>query len=717
MKRISACLTVALGMLFVFSSLISASAFANQQILQTPLPGKNITKYAEPLPTFVGARVTATNLTVSMEEFQQKVLPASFYNALPAPFMNGTYVWGYKVNGAGPKYPAFTIEAQQGVPTTASYLNNLIKPDGAPPELQKYLSVDQTFHWADPLGLMCEFYPTQPECYTPYGYPTWPGAALANPQPAGAPVPAVTHLHGAEVASAFDGGPDTWFTPGLSRTGPGFVSNVYTYPNAQEAATLWFHDHALGTTRLNVYGGLAGFYFLRDARDTGLPANPIALPAGSQEIELAIQDRTFDTNGQWYFPDTGVNPSVHPFWVPEFFGDTIVVNGKTWPYLNVEPRRYRLRLLNGSNARFYNIALFDQKHNVPGPAFWQIGTDGGLLDTPVKIAWPNRLTLAPGERADIVVDFSNLPRNVGPTFTLVNDAKAPFPAGAPADPQTVGEIMQFRVALNLAGADTTCNPAVAGACNLRGTNPIVRLADPMAGTLAPGVTPSVRRQLILDEVAGPGGPLEVLLNNTKWNGLKESTVGISGVTPQPVAASFPASYSGTMGPNWLTEGPRVGATEVWEIINLTADAHPIHVHLVQFQLINRQMFASKYISDWMAAFSGGVFLPGDGPPLAYTTVNADGAIGGNPALSPYLQDGILPPNPNEAGWKDTVIMLPGQVTRIAVRWAPQRIPVAAVVAGQNLYPFDPTEGPGYVWHCHILEHEDNEMMRPYLVSP
>jgi FtsP/CotA-like multicopper oxidase with cupredoxin domain len=374
--------------LFVLSSLMSVGALANQQILQTPLPGKNITKYTEPVPTFVGARVTATNLTISMEEFQQKVLPASFYNALPLPFANGTYVWGYKVNGAGPKYPAFTIEAQQGVPITATYLNNLIKPDGAPPELQKYLSVDQTLHWADPLDLMCQFYPTQTECFTPYGYPAWPGAALANPQPGGAPVPAVTHLHGAEVASAFDGGPDTWFTPGLSRTGPGFVSNVYTYPNAQEAATLWFHDHALGTTRLNVYGGLAGFYFLRDAHDTGLPANPIALPTGSQEVELAIQDRAFDTNGQWYFPDDGVNPSVHPFWVPEFFGDAIVVNGKTWPYLNVEPRRYRLRLLNGSNARFYNLALFDLKHNVPGPALWQIGTDGGLLDTPNRLAEP-----------------------------------------------------------------------------------------------------------------------------------------------------------------------------------------------------------------------------------------------------------------------------------------------------------------------------------------
>jgi spore coat protein A len=719
-------LVVILLVLIAFGLIGVRSVRANQQVTQTPLSGKSIPKYVEPLPTFVGARVPAgTGYTVSMEEFQQMVLPAEFYAALPAPFTAGTYVWGYKVGTAPASYPGATVEAQKGTPLTVTYTNDLIGPNGTPPVLQKYLTVDQTVDWADPLGLRCDFFPTNPQCFTPYGYPNWPGMPLANPVPSGAPVPAVVHLHGAEVQSFFDGGPDAWFTPtGLH--GPAYSTFApvspnqaqYVYGNTQEATTLWFHDHAFGVTRLNVYGGLAAFYFLRDNRDTGLATNPIGLPAGNQEIEIVIQDRMFDTNGQWFFPDgpgglngTPPNPSVHPFGIPEFFGDVIIVNGKTWPYLDVEPRRYRFRFLNGSNARMYDLAL--KSMIAPGPAIWQIGTDGGLLDTPVQIAWPNRLFMAPAERADVIIDFADF---AGQTLTLVNDAKAPFPSGAPADPQTVGQIMQFRVSTQKV-RDQTCDP-VAGTCNLRGTNPIVRLVDPATGTLAPGVTPVTKRQLVLKEIEGSGGPLEVLLNNTHYDGILESTLT---TTPTALPNSFPSSYTtgvlvGDADHRWLTEGPRVGSTEEWEIINMTADAHPIHVHLVQFQLLNRQRFSSKYSRDWEAAFAGG-FTPGDGPPFPYNTVNADGAIGGNVPVGPYLLGGTMPPLPNEAGWKDTVVMKPGEVTRIAVRWAPQDTPIPGVQAGMNLYSFDPSEGPGYVWHCHILDHEDNEMMRPYAVLP
>ncbi len=699
---------------------LTPAAFASVQVAQTPLPGKNIPKYVEPLPTFVGARVGGTTFTVSMEEFQQQVLPASFYTNLAFPFSGGTYVWGYKVNSSGPLFPTYTIEAQKGVPTTVTYVNNLHGPGGVtdPAVLQRYLTVDQTIHWADPLGLMCVFFPNDPQCFKPYGFPTFPTGV-----PTGAPVPAVTHLHGAEVPSAFDGGPEEWFTPTGLR-GPGYSSlvtapanqAVYRYPNEQEATTLWFHDHALGTTRINVYGGLAGFYFLRDSRDTGLSNNPIKLPAGNQEVEIVIQDRQFDTNGQLYFPDGNgpglngppPNPTVHPFWNPEFFGDVIVVNGKTWPFLNVEPRRYRFRLLDGSNARMYNL-YFDNK--MP---FWQIGTDGGLLDAPVMVS---QLFMAPGERADVIVDFTGIP--VGTNITLLNNARAPFPGGHPPDPGTTGQIMQFRVVASTS-ADTSCNPAAAagaaGACSLRATA-IVRLADPVKGTLAAGLTPDKKRQLILREIAGPGGPLEVLVNNTRWMGLKESTLLNNPPTPVSDSVQF--------GPNWVTELPQVGSTEEWEIINTTGDAHPIHLHLVQFQLINRQAFQVNKFAKLFA-------LPGDGPPNAYGTPNADGAVGGNPAITPFLLDGIAPPNPNEAGWKDTVVMLPGQVTRIAVRWAPQSVAVNGVGPGTNLYGFDPTNnmfapgatvdifgnppGPGYVWHCHIIDHEDNEMMRPYAVT-
>jgi spore coat protein A, manganese oxidase len=653
-------------------------ASASYLVPQIPLPGKSITKYANAMPTFVGQRFTGTNLTISVEEFLQQVLPSPFPQ---------TRVWGYKIvdntNAVtrGPLFPTFTVEARRGQANTVTYVNNL----PANPLLQPYLTVDQTIHWADPYMQMGLTVPYQ------------------------GPQPITTHLHGGEVRSDSDGHPDSWFTPGMGITGPGFVSNVYTYPNAQEPATLWFHDHALGITRLNVYAGLAGFYFLRDPNslDTGL-VTAGGLPAGPQEIEIVIQDRQFDTTGQLLFPDgypagfngPPPNPTVHPFWNPEFFGDVIVVNGMAWPFLSVEPRRYRLRFLNGSNARFYSLNLGSK---LP---FWQIGTDGGLLDAPVKVS---QLFIAPGERADVIVDFK---ATAGQNIVMTNSAKAPFPKGMAADPQTTGQIMQFRIGTTVTGGtDTSFNPAAVGATLRGGANlqpAIIRLTS--GGVLATNVAADATRKLALVEVAGPGGPLEVLVNNTKWNG--------------------------TLSPNagGITEMPRVGSTEVWEIINLTADAHPIHIHLTQFQLISRQAFnVTAYRKAYDALFPGGafngvtypagVFMPAYGPPKPYsfyapTTPGGPGWFGGNPDVTPYLQDGINLPDPNENGWKDTFKMFPGEVTRVVVRWAPQDIAVNGVAAGTNLYPFDPTTGgPGYVWHCHILDHEDNEMMRPYTVAP
>jgi spore coat protein A len=678
--------------------ILSGKASGSVQMTQIPLPGKDIPKYVDPMPTFVGARVDAaskTALTIGMEELQQMVMPAEMYAGLSQPYDAGTYVWGYRINDGttnfGPMYPGYTVEAKKGVPVTVHYVNNL-GTNTVFPVLQKYISVDQTIHWADPLGNMAQ------NLMTPYV----------------GPVPAVTHLHGGEVPSASDGGPDSWFTPGLMYMGPSWnegVTDIYNYPNSQEAATLWFHDHALGATRLNVYCGLAGFYFLRDGYDTGLmntlpnpDANPSNLPSGSYETEIVFQDRSFDTNGQWRFPDVGVNPTVHPFWLPEFFGDTIVVNGKTWPYLEVEPRRYRLRLLNGSNARFYELRLLSKAAGGSGLPIWQIGTDGGLLDAPVMLDGSaghasKRLLIAPGERADVIVDFGAF---AGQTITLVNSAKAPFPKGAAPNPQTVGKVMQFRVNLPLNGTDTSFDPASTGA-TLRGgagqPAAIVRLAT--AGDLAPDVTPDVNRLLTLNEFEGPLGPLAALVNNTLWDGELSPNAG------------------------GVTETPRVGSTEVWEIVNLTVDAHPIHLHLVQAQLINRQRFnASRYSKEYEEMFpevefngedyDEGEFIPAYGPPMPYGSTPK---LGGNPDVTPYLQGPVRQPNPNESGWKDTFVMYPGEVTRIVMRYAPQEIAVGDVSAGINRYPFDPTAGPGYVWHCHILDHEDNEMMRDLKVKP
>jgi len=640
---------------------------------QIPIPGASVPKYVTPLAHFDNiARVTGNPISVDMQEVQQMVLPPAMYPVAPSPYALGTWIWGYNVGTRGAHTPGFSIQVTKGTPTTVNYLNSL--PGGASSNVQKLITVDQTIKWADPLN---------------QGITTLPYK--------GSP-PAVVHLHGGEVPSEIDGGPNAWFTADGSHHGPGYNGfgaptngANYTYPNNQEAAAIWFHDHVLGATRTNVYSGLAAFYLVRDGFDTGLIDNPLGLPADNYEIEMAIQDRQFDTNGQLLFPDgypAGLNgpppnPTIHPYWIPEFLGDVIIVNGSSWPFFDVEPRRYRFRIVNGSNSRFYSLSLKDKIAGISLP-IWQIGTDGGLLDAAVPIAPPNELLIAPGERADIIIDFTG---QLNKNFTVYNTARAPYPKGATANPQTVGQIMQFRVNQSFV-ANSTFDPAENP--TLRGVTDkppaIRRLVDPVAGTLADSITADVIRQLTLNEVIGPGGPIEVLVNNSKF-----------------AAAE--------------TEVPAFGSTEVWEIINLTADSHPIHLHLVQFQLMNRQAFqVGKYNKAYNAAFPEGVsptdgvtypagtFIPGFGPPLAYGTANADGAVGGNPAISPFLQKAPMPPNPNEAGWKDTVIMNPGEVTRIVVQFTSQ---------DGSPFAFDPSTGPGYVWHCHIVDHEDNEMMRPY----
>jgi FtsP/CotA-like multicopper oxidase with cupredoxin domain len=707
---------------------LSPRAAASAARAQTPLPSSEIPKYQTSLTTFAGQRVSAASFVTRFTEFRQKVLPASVY---PADFAGGTWVWGYQVDGRPPNWPGYSVEAWQGRPTTITYVNNL--PWGSGSQVQPLLTVDQTIHWADPLSQM--------GALTPYS----------------GPQPGVAHLHGAEVSSLYDGSPEAWFTPD-GRHGHGYASvyptsanaAVYQYPNTQPATTLWFHDHSLGITRLNVFSGLAAFYLLRDAYDTGSASNPLRLPAGNFEIELIIQDRLFDTNGQLRFPDgtntsadlngPPPNPLTHPFWIPEFFGDAMCVNGRTWPVLQVEPRRYRFRFVDGCNARFLSMNLTAPANSssaTPPSAlpFWQIGTDGGLLDAPVKLndpADPNakKLFIAPAERADVIIDFSGF---AGRSLILTNDGLYPYPSGGPPNPDLDGQIMRVDVVLPLSSTDTTYNPATDGPLRGGAGQPrqIVRLTDPTTGVVAPGVTVNVKRQMVIFEQdtvdcavnATSNGPMIDVLNNSKWNGLRDGTE-----TPIP-GAQEDQSGQGI----WMTELPRVGATEQWEFLDTTPDSHPIHIHLIQFQLLNRQSVdVTNYVNAWADEFPAGTFagqncdgtfgevsypggeiIPGYGPPGDYLTPNADGALGGNPAFGPYLNGPILPPDPDEAGWKDTIKILPGAVTRVLVRWAPVNVPVGQVGPGTNLYAFDPTTGPGYVWHCHILDHEDNEMMRPY----
>jgi len=659
---------------------------------QVPLDPLAIPQFVDPLPHFAGNRVDASGgrLVIRYQPTQQvavstgTVLANGKVGVNPGAGM-GRY-WGYSVSNDGKKFtpaqwPSYSVEARRGNPVRVVYENKL---DG-----ETYASVnlilDQTLNWADPLMQM------NSKLMTPYT----------------GPVPVAPHLHGGEVSSKSDGGPNSWFTPGYAIKGSAWKEGVdqnYFYPNDQEEATLWFHDHAMGATRLNVYAGLAGFYLLRGPQEerNKLPGwkgddmvQEVA-PKGTSgtfnpkpylpEIEVAFQDRMFDTNGALYYPNNPTNEMVHPFWTPEFLGDIITVNGRTWPYLSVAPRKYRFRLLNGSNARFYEMQLQNSTSGGSSPKIVQIGTDGGLLDAPVEM---DRLLMAPGERADVVIDFSKM--KPGTVLVLKNTANAPFPEGNSPNPNTLGRLMQFVVNGKMVSSDKHFKEGRDRSevpKSLR-NKPLVKLTNFEGKTT---ISPSIKRQLTLNEVMGEGGPLEVLVNNSKFDMNGMMTPGLG-----------------------ATEMPVEGTTELWQIINTTGDAHPIHLHLVQFQLVGRQAFNhDDYNEAYNEAFSGGEYQPSAGPPLIYNTPNADGAVGGNPAVTPFLQGNLQSAKPNERGWKDTYIVNPEEVATFAIRFAPTDIPITAR-RSSLLYSFDPSKGPGYVWHCHIIDHEDNEMMRPYSV--
>jgi spore coat protein A len=419
------------------------------------------------------------------------------------------------------------------------------------------------------------------------------------------PVPAVRtvpHLHGSRTTSESDGLPEKWFTPGSSAR--------YHYPNSQPAATLWYHDHAVGITRLNVYAGLSGFYFLRDD-----PERSMHLPSGDYEIPLVLHDRTLDDEAQLVYAPTWEDGHSPPagIWAPEFFGDLPVVNGAIYPYLELEPRPYRLRVLNGTNSRFLRLYFNLAKSPTDIPAlvsFHQIGTDGGFLQQPVPLS---RLLLGPAERADLIVDFSGL---AGRTVTLSNDAPSPYPGWAEMNSlhKKLYEWMQFRVTRPLSGNGRSFS-----------------LPRPIAFTGLDEARSVATRNFILSETMdSQGHSLGVHINHLGYD--------------DPV-----------------TEFVKLGSTEKWRFINTTDDAHPMHLHLVQFQILERQGFSTEALT------RGTLELVGT----------------------------ARPPQPNEAGWKDTAVVSPGDVLTILVQ-------------------FEGYTGR-YVYHCHMLEHEDNDMMRPYVV--
>jgi len=552
---------------------------------------KFVTPLPNPLdPSFIFAPdgVTTTGepyFEVGIYEFRQSL---GLFDEMGNPLL--TTVWGYGKDQASATYPGRTFVVQRDQPINVRWTNNLVDSTGAP--LSHLLPVDSTLHWADPLG---------------QGH---------VPGPYTGPVPAVTHVHGGHTESASDGLPDAWFTPGFALTGMDFKKETYHYDNDQEAGTVWYHDHALGITRLNVYAGLAGFFLIRDAIDTGDRANPLGLPTFPYEVPIVIQDRMFDENGELVYPTEPEEPGApDPSALPEFFGEYILVNGQAWPFLDVEPRKYRLRFLNGSDSRFYNIWF--SKGGRPtgsGPMIYQIGTDNGFLYSPVAL---NQVTFGPGERLDTIVDFSAF---AGETLILRNNARSPYPKGDTVSPQTTGQLMAFRVS-----STPVSDPSVIPA-TLR-PSPIV--------PPGPAIT---TRQLILYEGTDMYGRLQPLLGTAADGAL---------LWDEPI-----------------TENPMLDDVEIWEVYNLTPDAHPVHQHLVAFQILDRQKFKAN--------------------------------VGPHGELSNIRRIGqSKKPDPNEAGWKDTAQMFPGEVTRVIARYD--------------------REGK-YVWHCHILSHEDHEMMRPYCVG-
>jgi FtsP/CotA-like multicopper oxidase with cupredoxin domain len=575
---------------------------------------------------------------IAVRQFQQQILPMG----------RATTVWSYgSVNHPGTfNYPAFTIEARSTVPVRVKWINGLV--DGRGGYLSHLLPVDPTLHWANPPG-------GKDDRDSRPSFASTPGRYTG-------PVPIVTHLHGGHTAEESDGHPEAWYLP-AGAAPPGFAATgssydefkakfaegsgvnwepgtaVFQYDNDQRAATMWYHDHTLGMTRLNVYAGPAGFYLLRggDGDLAGLPGPAPALgdPAGTAyyEIPIAIQDRTFYADHSLFFPTTREffdgfggpyipDSDISPIWNPEFFGDTIVVNGRSWPYLDVEPRRYRLRFLNGTNGRFLILKLAVNPRATrpvaPVLPFWQIGSEGGFLPAPVKL---DQLLIAPAERADVILDFSDL--HPGSRIYLINEGPdEPFGGGvpgtdfAPANPRTTGQVMLFRVVSPPRGLTDS-------------SRPVGELVLPAFTPLGPsGSTRQVSLNEADSEILPEVGPSAAFLG----------TVGADG-TGQPLRWMDPP-----------TENVALGATEVWELHNFTEDAHPIHIHEVQFQVVDREALE-------------------------------DGSTRG--------------PESWESGYKDTVIAYPGEITRVKATF----------------------DRPGrFVWHCHIVDHEDNEMMRPYTIE-
>ena len=661
-------------------------------------------------PDATPAPVTGvTHYTLTIDQFQDQICPLN--SGLGPTTLRGFNPTAL-LAGQNNRHLGGILVTQKGVPIQLTFRNNL---PGGPHIIPNDLSIM--------------------------------GANLGNNRTA-------VHFHGGLTPWVSDGGPFSWWDP-AGNHGPSFLNNQvlnpgaapneaeYYYPLNQSARFGWYHDHAVGITRINAYAGIATGLLIRDGFETNLVGQglPDYIERGGNELPLIFQDKVFvGSNTAALDPtwSTVVAPAATAFgslwyahvyernrWksagnvsgggannltppdpsvIPEFFGDTMLVNGTTYPKVIVEPRRYRLRLLNACNARFLNLQLYVADAspsgitlnpatgvptnlpagcdpNTPGtPSLLQIGTEGGFLPYPVKVptnvpfnpvTFTGSLIVAPAERPDIIVDFS---KHANQTVILYHDAPAPFPMGDPRNDYFPGWNVKLNPVNALTPADSGPNSRILMRFDVAPSGPAdVPLGITTATNLQDGIDPLLVPVGVT--TPPPGIPVRPLTLNETFDPYGR-LIQLLGTNVQP--ANTPGSGFGRAYTDPATETPVNGSTEVWEIYNTTADVHPMHFHLVNVQVINRQAFQN---------FNG----------------------------TPTFKAAPTAPAPNETGWKETVPMYPGTVTRIIMKFDVPRI----LTAGGTVVPTPPsprTGGNEYVWHCHILEHEEHDMMRPLVVT-
>ncbi|MEU6407001.1 multicopper oxidase domain-containing protein [Streptomyces sp. NPDC046985] len=476
----------------------------------------------------------------------------------------------------------------------------------------------------------------------------YPGTAGTQAVPGVADLPpwAAVHLHGMLAG----GGNDGWME---NLIGPGDVQ-LSAYPNDQAATTLWYHDHTHHVSRFSVYAGLAGLFLSRNREEEALD-----LPEGAHDVPLLLSDRNFDVDesgaltGRLVHKVEMIGPQrlmrVHA-------APYTLVNGVVWPYLEVAPRWYRFRIVNAANSRIYRLMLLADGVPVPG-ALRVIGTDHGLIDEPLTVE--GALNLSPGERADVLVDFSAFR---GRALKLVNTLEGVVPGASDRRNDLLEpDVMQFRVA---------------------DRRPSGRFAPP--AVLSPTFKRLTHDDLPHDHVhrwvamVGPGSSDLPEL----WEMEEVDPAGIAFPSPGVVQVQDAGGAVTTLRRTAMEYDDGMAFTvahddvEVWKYLNLAAAPHPMHIHLAHFQVLSRE---------------------------SYDLTGFDRVARGSARPLAFKAAGTL--EAHERGEKDVVrVGTAGQIAPNSTLGELVTVAVRFPVVGRGVH------------HCHMLEHEAH-MTRPLVVSP